>query len=223
MDNTTPHNAKDYDNNIERTVPFYSEFYRQVIDLVKVLDYKDAKWIDTGCGTGTLVALAENYFKDYKFVVQDPSKEMIEQAKEKLDIYDNLLEFKIAGSENMDYNNEFNIVTAIQCHHYFDYDTRVQALQNCYNALKDNGVLITFENIEPSTEIGRDRALKRWSSYQINQGKSKESVEAHIARYGISYFPIPIDEHVKILKCCGFRTVELFWFSNMQAGIYALK
>lgn len=43
MDNTTPMRAKEYDAKIENTIPFYSEFYRQTIDLVKALRLEQGK------------------------------------------------------------------------------------------------------------------------------------------------------------------------------------
>ena len=45
MDNTTPMRAKEYDAKIENTIPFYSEFYRQTIDLVKARRLEQGKWL----------------------------------------------------------------------------------------------------------------------------------------------------------------------------------
>jgi tRNA (cmo5U34)-methyltransferase len=69
------------------------------------------------------------------------------------------------------------------------------------------------------TEIG----LANWRRFQIEQGKSVATAERHIKRFGIEYFPITVGEHLALLKEAGFRTVELLWFSYLQAGFYAIK
>ncbi|HNX57522.1 MAG TPA: class I SAM-dependent methyltransferase, partial [Spirochaetota bacterium] len=58
---------------------------------------------------------------------------------------------------------------------------------------------------------------------QLSQGKSEESVNAHLERFDREYFPITVEDHISLLKETGFRRVELFWYSVMQAGFYAIK
>ena len=48
-------------------------------------------------------------------------------------------------------------------------------------------------------------------------------MQDHLARFGVDYFPLTVDEHLQMLTKCGFRVVELFWYSVMQAGFYCLK
>jgi tRNA (cmo5U34)-methyltransferase len=57
----------------------------------------------------------------------------------------------------------------------------------------------------------------------MEQGKSREETEGHISRYGKDYFPITIEEHLRLLRESGFRVVEMLWFSNTQAGFWAMK
>ncbi|MGD0231966.1 MAG: hypothetical protein ABSC19_16690 [Syntrophorhabdales bacterium] len=48
-------------------------------------------------------------------------------------------------------------------------------------------------------------------------------MDEHRSRFGKSYFPITIAEHLELLRATGFSTVEIFWLSHMQAGFYAIK
>ena len=59
--------------------------------------------------------------------------------------------------------------------------------------------------------------------YQLSKGKDAEAVKDHMKRFDSEYFPITVEEHLKLLKACGFQTVELFWYSYMQAGFYCIK
>ncbi len=58
----------EYDEKIRATLPYYQEFYRQVVDVVKALDYPSLSWLDLGCGTGTMGETAFSAFALKQFV-----------------------------------------------------------------------------------------------------------------------------------------------------------
>lgn len=68
---------KEYDQKIQSVLPYYQEFYRQVVDTVKVLDYPSLSWLDLGCGTGKMGEAAFSAFAPKRFVFWDQSPEMI--------------------------------------------------------------------------------------------------------------------------------------------------
>lgn len=218
-----PFDVEEFDKRIEKTVPYYFQFYEQTIDLVETLNYKNAYWLDTGCGTGKLVLNALNKFSNFKFILCDPSSDMIELAKTNLKQYNQILEFNVCSSQRLEYCNQFNIITAIQSHHYMKYDERIIALNRCFNALKENGIFIFFENFAPDNEESKNIILKRWGHYQMQKGKSENDVKNHLNRYNKDYFPITISDHYEILRDCNFRVIQIFWLSYMQVGIYAIK
>jgi len=82
--NATPHLPEDYDVQISRVLPYYSFFHQETIKLVKSLPSSPKIWMDTGCGTGSLVNKAIAEFPYTKFLLLDPSEGMLEQAKQKL-------------------------------------------------------------------------------------------------------------------------------------------
>ena len=52
-------------------------------------------------------------------------------------------------------DKDFDVITAIQAHHYLDRDSRKVATENCFRILKDHGIYVTFENIRPLSEKAR--------------------------------------------------------------------
>ena len=48
-------------------------------------------------------------------------------------------------------------------------------------------------------------------------------VKNEVQRFDVDYFPITIEEHLKLYRNCGFATVEILWFSCIQAGFYCIK
>ncbi len=57
----------------------------------------------------------------------------------------------------------------------------------------------------------------------MDNGRTEQEADQQIARYGKEFLPITAEEHLAALAQAGFRVVELFWFSQMQAGFYAIK
>ncbi len=226
-DNLSPYSAEQYEEGIRKTLPFYEAFYSETIDLVKCLKPDVQVWLDTGCGTGALIARAYPVFPDSLFLLADPSSEMLGKAKEalkhlpksRLNIVGNV------GTEQLssDLPNMPQVITAILAHHYLDKEERRIATNKCHELLEDGGLYVTFENIYPLSEAGRRIGLERWKAFQISQGKTEEDAGNHISRYGKSFFPVTVEEHLNLLKEAGFCVAELFWYSNMQAGFFAIK
>lgn len=220
-DNTTPMSAGTYDKEINNTIPYYSEFYDQTLDVIEQCDYEELHWLDLGCGTGSLEKLALQRFTNAQFVLVDPSEKMLEKAKEKLQ--DQNIQYMCGNSVSIDFDSSFDVVTAIQSHHYMHEDERKKATENVYKALKKGGIYISFENVVPEDTDIKEMELLRWGRYQQRHGKTQAEAKAHNARCGVNYFPLTVSEHMQLLKQTGFRYVHVFWYSYMQMGIYGVK
>lgn len=221
-DNLSSHTSEDYDSEVVNTIPYYDCFHRETICLVKSLFHSPQRWLDTGCGTGNLVEKALVEFPGFNFYLTDPSVEMLRICEKKFDGS----QVSIIGpydTATVDTNLTFDIITAIQSHHYMDVPSRAIATKRCFELLAENGIYITFENIKLKSSFGNENGLKRWGQFQSHKGRSHQEVEMHKGRFDKSYFPITISEHMELLNKTGFRFVELFWMSHMQAGFYGIK
>lgn len=156
-----------------------------------------------------------------RFVFCDSSEEMIKIAKRRFGHYH--AEFSVQNVLELDCSDEFDVITAIQINHYLHMDERKIALQKCYEALRDHGLFISFENFAPFTDLGASEYLKKWKRYQLQSGKSPEECQSHIDRYGKNYFPISITRNLDLMRNCGFKAVEILWLSNMQVGLWGIK
>lgn len=223
-DNSTSHMAAVYDAKIDFTIPYYSLFHKETISVVRTYNPAPEAWLDTGCGTGTLTVAALPVFPGTKFTMADPSPEMLAIAREKLSSSKGEGAFLQKGSQELDFPDEsFDVITAIQSHHYFDRPTREKATANCCRMLKPGGIYVAFENIRPTTEAGTKLGLARWKEFQMGGGKSAPEAEAHVGRFDHEFFPITIEQHMDLLRKSGFSAVELLWASYMQAGFFAIK
>lgn len=221
IDNKSAHNSGVYDDRITSVLPYYREYHAQIIDLVDKLDIPDPNWLDTGCGTGTLATRVFEMRDDVRFTLADPSVGMLEKAKEKLSGRD--VEFINQSSLEISFTDEYDIVTAVQSHHYLQKDERKRAVQNCYEALKESGLFVTFENICMSDPKSDEIAMRRWVAFLEEHGNTPEEVQLQKDRRGVETLPITIEEHINLLRDCGFRSVDMLWTSYLQAGFWAIK
>ena len=225
MDNKSAFNVSQYDDNVRKVIPFYDEIYNQIFDVIRTYyaqhEEKTFSILDTGCGSGTFAVRAYEELKISEMVLCDPSEKMLSDAHNKLRDKDCI--YRCIGSENLDYTEKFDIVVAIQSHHYFNREMRERAVTNCFRALKSGGIFIYTENTAPFSETGKSIILKRVENFGINAGRSCEEVRSHSARYNVEYFPLNIAEHLGLLGKTGFETAEIFWHSYMQSGFYAIK
>jgi tRNA (cmo5U34)-methyltransferase len=227
-DNTTPHRASEYDQLIRRIIPFYDAIQSETLDLVASVRPDVACWLDTGCGTGTLIEMALPLFPQTRFILTDPSQAMLQEAKKRFENEpsERVRILSAMGSEDLMTSGlevKPQVITAILCHHYLNASGRQMAVWSCYEALADGGLFVSFENVDFGRSRANETALDRWGNHQLKQGRSASEIESHRNRFQVRYFPITIDNHLDLLRNTGFQTAEVFWLSYMQAGIFALK
>ena len=223
-DNLTSHSSSEYDISVRKTIPFYDNFHDETVNIIKASSIEIGNWLDTGCGTGNLVRKAFAEFPGARFILADPSREMIEQAKRNLDGLRGYFRFlPPVATQDLRINDKCDVITAIQSHHYLKPDERRAATLVCHGMLEKSGIFVTFENIRPLTKDGIKTGLSNWKAFQLKQGKAEKDAQKHIERFDKEYFPISIEEHLALYRECGFKTVEIFWMSYMQAGFYCIK
>lgn len=221
-DNASPIPSGEYDERISKSIPYYDAFNEQILDILQQRGAMSGEWLDLGCGTGTLALQAHTRFPDFHFVLADPSDHMLKLAQEKLAAL--AVEWICAGSEQLAvFPDRFQVVTAVQSHHYLRPDERAQVVKKIFASLKEDGIFLAFENVAPEDESLKEFEFRRWARYRVEHGFPAEDVEAFLARCGVNYFPLPVSTHVKLLRDAGFRQIHVFWQSYVQAGIYAIK
>ena len=224
-ENRTPYLPNDYDEKVRRTIPYYDFMHRETIGIVRSLKAMPNVWLDTGCGTGTMVYSALEQFPCTRFILADPSEAMLDQARAKIGDEKRVCFLPPTGTLGLmaEIDQRPDIITAVQCHHYLSREQRERAVKVCFELLEKDGAFITFENVRPLTDYGIEVAKSNLGRFQTENGKDALEVEQHLARFDREYFPITIEEHLSLLRRTGFKVVELFWYSQMQAGLYCIK
>lgn len=221
-DNLTAHAADDYEHEVKKTIPCHAQMIDLAIEIGFAAIPAATRWLDTGCGPGSLVAEARRFAPDVAFFLADPSPAMLGLARAKNPEIpaENFLPFP---SDALPDTAPFDVITAVQSHHYYaEPRGREGALRRCFALLRPGGALLVFENVRAETDLGHALQRRRWAAFQHSQGRDQATVDAHLARENTKFFPLRESEHLALLQRVGFTTVETIWRAHGQAGFLAI-
>ena len=223
-DNTTSHNADQYDGQIRLTIPHYDDIHDEILNFIRVQYPNPGTWLDTGCGTGTFVRRAQEVFPDTEFFIADPSEGMLVKAAQALDgcRYSLIGRCGTADIPGIT-RRRFDVITAIQCHHYLSREGRSEAVRACWSLLNGGGFFVTSENIRPDSDEGIARALSYWGDFQRRAGRDEDAIRKHLERFDREYFPITVAEHLKCYHDAGFPVAGILWLSCLQGVFWCRK
>lgn len=155
--------------------------------LMNLLPPAPANILDLGAGSGWTSCFFA--MRGYNVIAQDISNDMIELLNKNINKYqvNNIISI-IADFENMDFSNEFDAAIFYDCLHHAE-DERM-ALTSAYNALKNNGILIT-------AEPGAGHA------------QTEASIKA-IKHFGVTEKDMPPSKIIELALSIGFASYKIY-------------
>jgi tRNA (cmo5U34)-methyltransferase len=221
-DNSTPHRAADYTVEVRKTIPDYEHLVLSVVDTAITHVPSPRRWLDTGTGTGYVFELANRRVTHCHFVLADPSVPMLAEATRRVGSQKDV-SLLCAATAMLQQLEHFDVITAVQCHHYGTHVERRASVRRCFELLNSGGVYVTSENVRAETANGHDALRRRWFDWLLSQGRTQEQAQAQLAREGTQYFPIRPTEYVALLQDVGFTDVELVFRNYGQAVFVGRK
>jgi SAM-dependent methyltransferase len=111
------------------------------------------KFLDIGCGDGTLIINLAQSFPNSRFIGVGPDKYGVNEAEVK--ISQSGLEERVSvmnmGGEDIDFKDEFNMISMVLTLHEVDVTVREKLVQKGYDALTPGGHLLILDFPYPST------------------------------------------------------------------------
>lgn len=215
--------ASVFEDMLERSVPFYNEVQRMVVELASRFLEQEGVHYDVGCSTGTTmaaVAAAVDPNRRVRFVGLEPSQAMREKALQKLGATAEPGRFDILPHtiEAMDDLPDARVITFLYTLQFVRPVQRLKVLKMCARSLHPGGCLILAEKTL-SEQIGFRRLFidlyhefKRRSGYSAMEiSRKREALENVLV-------PFMSSENVSLMKEAGFSAVEpIFQWYNFAA------
>jgi len=218
--------ADAFDDMIVRSVPFYHELQRMIVELAARFVQKRSNVYDLGCATGTTLSMLSKAFSDptVRFYGIDSSREMIRQAESKLAGFnDRRLTLVRQDLNSLGRLSRPSVVIMAFTLQFLEPLDRRTIVASIHDSLIGNGCLILTEKV-----FGADHLTSRLMGDLHDDFKRRNRYsELEIAqkRQALENTLIPyrLDDIVRLLYECGFPIVEIFFKWLNFAGLIAVK
>lgn len=219
--------ASVFDDMVVRSVPFYDEIQRMVVQLASHFVQENSRVYDLGCSTGTTLVLCAKFLQkpNVRFVGIDNSQPMLEKAREKLQAHGVA---DLCDLIEQDLNNEVTLPNAsvvimnwaLQFIRPLYRDVLIRSI---YESLNNRGCLIVVEKV-----LGNDSTLNRLYIdlyYDFKKRKGYSELEISQKREALENVLVPyrVDENMLLLSRNGFQIVDIFFRWYNFAGFIAFK
>jgi tRNA (cmo5U34)-methyltransferase len=211
--------AEVFDDMVSRSVPFYDEIHRIILDLID-RNYDGGAIYDLGCSTGTTISIIDKHFKKKgqsspDYIGIDNSAPMLEKCLEKikknkiqnvdlqcLDIND--VAFRKSGMVVMNYTLQFIKPTK-----------RAELLKKVYKSLDKGGMFILSEKIKSSGHTINDLLIELYYDFKRRNGYSELEISQKREALENVLIPLTPEKQMEQLKKAGFKKVEMIfrWYN----------
>jgi tRNA (cmo5U34)-methyltransferase len=218
-----------FDDMLRRSVPFYDEQQRMLVEIAKRFYIPGTVVYDLGCSTAsTLLALARELGPEARLVGYDNSAPMLERARR--NIHDagasgrvdaTLADFN-ADLENFRLDGASLVVMAwtLQFVRPLRRDTLIRWI---YQALAENGALVVTDKVLTASSHMNRFFIDWYYDFKRRNGYSEDEILRKREALENVLIPYRIDENLEMFRRNGFEIVETFFQWYNFAGFLCVK
>lgn len=206
--------ASAYDKGIRRTLPTYDGLLRLSSSALKLHTSNDANVLVMGAGGGNeLVELAEQH-PTWKFTACDPSKPMLEEARQKVAhrVTKERVEFVCGSAADLPPEELFDAATCLLVLHLIDCDEeKLELLKNIRKRLKPGASFVMASMSGDRKDPSFDELFALWRQSWIDRSSLTEAqvIEMEKSIRALSF--IPSNKIEGMLVEAGFGRITPFF------------
>lgn len=215
-----------FDDMVNRSVPFYGEIQRMMVE--QAVDYAQpgTSLYDLGCATGaTLIGMNTKLTDDIEFVGIDDSPEMLDKCRTKLTNsgFTRSFELRVADLNQRIEITNASVVIACLTLQFVRPLYRDQLLKNISNGMNEGGAFFLVEKIlGENSQMNRD-FIKHYYNYKRRNHYSEMEIAQKREALENILIPYKLSENKTLLLENGFSHVEVFFKWYNFVGIIAVK
>lgn len=211
--------ASVFDDMVARSVPFYAQNLKLIVDIVDKFTQTNAKICDLGCSTASLLLALFEKRKDFLLSGVDSAKAMLDIAKNKANAFGAKIDFY---EQNLDKFSFFknDVFIATYTMQFIRPPKRQEIINQIYEHLNTQGMFIMSEKILYEDVKIAKKMIEIYENYKQDQGYSK--LEIATKRQALENILIPYthEENISMLKNAGFARVEsIFKWVNFETFV----
>ncbi|EGK8048823.1 carboxy-S-adenosyl-L-methionine synthase CmoA [Campylobacter lari] len=211
--------ASVFDDMVSRSVPFYTQNLKLIVELIDHFAPQNAKICDLGCSTASLLLALYEKRKDFLLSGVDEANAMLEIAKNKCQAFGARVEFYQKNLDDFDFfaNDVFIATYTLQ---FIRPPKRQELVDKIYQNLNENGMFVFSEKILYEDVKIAKKMIQIYEQYKLEQGYSKLEISTKREALENILIPYTQNENMTMLKKAGFSKVEsVFKWVNFETFI----
>lgn len=211
--------ASVFDDMVSRSVPFYTQNLKLIVELIDHFAPQNAKICDLGCSTASLLLALYEKRKDFLLSGVDEANAMLEIAKSKCQAFGARVEFYQKKLDDFEFfkNDVFIATYTLQ---FIRPPKRQELVDKIYQNLNENGMFVFSEKILYEDVKIAKKMIQIYEQYKLEQGYSKLEIASKREALENILIPYTQNENITMLKKAGFSKVEsVFKWVNFETFI----
>ena len=215
-----------FDDMLSRSVPFYDEIQRMTGEIAADFGAEGSHLYDLGCSTGnTLLMLDPLLPRDVRFIGVDSSKEMLEQARQKLKQHGVARDYELRCADlnrGIQITNASVVVMNLTLQ-FIRPLYRQKLMSSIAAGMNEQSCLILIEKLLVRESMLNRLFIKYYYGFKQRQGYSKMEISQKREALENILIPYRLEENVELLLHNGFRVCEVFFKWYNFCGLIALR
>ncbi len=211
--------ASVFDDMVSRSIPFYNEINKMILDLARTELKNGARIYDLGCSTGhtilTLDQEAKAQGREFSYVGVDSSGPMIAACRKKFD-NSGVHNFELIQAKIEDINIEkADMVIFNYTLQFIRPQNRPKLLKKIVKGLAKNGVFILSEKIISNNSHIQNLTTKLYYDFKKRNGYSELEISQKRESLENVLIPWTPEKNLSLLKDTGLKNVAMLfkWYN----------
>jgi tRNA (cmo5U34)-methyltransferase len=215
-----------FDDMVSRSVPFYTEMQRMVVEMAGDFVMPNSSVYDLGCSTATtFVQLHPRVEPSARFVGYDSSEEMLAKAREKLTAsgVDRPVDLRVADLNQGVAVENASLVLMLLTLQFIRPLNREKLMQDIFRGMNSQGCLLLIEKVLGEDSLFNRLFIKYYYDMKRRHGYSELEISQKREALENVLIPYKLLENRELLLRTGFRSVDVFFKWYNFCGIIAVK
>jgi len=218
--------AEVFDDMLDRSVPFYSEMQRMIMEMVPDFATEGSNIYDLGCSTGTtLIGIDKTVETPVQLIGIDNSPEMLAKCREKFDSAKthHTLELVEADLDRGTDISNASVVLMVLTLQFLRPIYRERLIRSIYEGMNENGCLIIVEKVLGENSIFNRLFIDYYYRMKKKHGYSELEISQKREALENVLVPYKLIENRELILDTGFRSWDVFFKWYNFCGMIAVK
>lgn len=213
--------AEEYDVNRKRFIPCFNDYYENTTKLIISNIVKPKRVLDLGAGTGLLSYFWYQQCPSAEYVLVDIADEMLNVARRRFAGIDSV-SYEISDYSKGLPSGDFDVIASALSIHHLDDEQKMKLFGQVYNKLPSGGLFVNYDQFCAGGVEMNNWFDSYWENQLTDSGLTENDIALWKERRKLDK-ECSVEEEIKMLRKCKFKTVKCVYSYHKFSVIAAIK